>query len=520
MPSSNELVISSAQNGHRIALLQDKKLVEYQVEKVDNKFNVGDVFLGNIKKVSQGLNACFVDIGHERDAFLHYLDLGQQFSSLKKFVRQVRSNPQAKVNLLKDFPLEKDIDKLGKISQILTRNTLIPVQIVKEPISSKGSRLTCEISLAGRYLVLVPFSDVISISKKITDKTERQRLQRLINSIRPENFGVIIRTVAEGKEVADLDKDLKSLVRRWEEGVEALKKAKPGDKLIGEVARTSSILRDILNESFDHITTDQKQIYDELKSYIKTIAPDKEKILRLYSGKSKMFEHYGIERQLKALFGRTVSLPSGGYLVIEHTEALHVIDVNSGNKANKEESQENTALSVNLEAAAEVARQLRLRDMGGIIVIDFIDMRKPEHKKLIYNKMKDEMKTDRARFTVLPLSKFGVMQITRQRVRPELNISTTETCPTCHGTGKIAASIVVSDVIESNLEHIITKQNEKDVSIVVHPYLHAYFTKGLFSKRFKWKMKYRTKIHLVEDTTLGVTEFKFLNKKGEAIEVL
>src|SRR5690606_6040903 len=244
---------------------------------------------------------------------------------------------------------------------------------VKEPISTKGPRLSCELSLAGRYLVLVPFSNVVSVSKKITSSEERKRLLRLIQSIKPENFGVIIRTVAENKEVAELDRDLRNLVTTWEEGMKRLLTASPRDKIIGEISKTSALLRDLLNESFDNIHIDDKKIYDELKTYIKTIAPEKEKIVKLYNGKSKIFESYGIERQIKSAFGQTVSLRGGGYLIIEHTEALHVIDVNSGNKSNREENQETTALSVNMEAAREIARQLRLRDMGGIIVVDFID---------------------------------------------------------------------------------------------------------------------------------------------------
>ncbi|MCA6434342.1 MAG: Rne/Rng family ribonuclease, partial [Cytophagales bacterium] len=381
---SNELIISATQDGCRIALLKDKQLAEFHEEQDGSKFVVGDIYLGTVKKIVPGLNAAFIDIGYEKDAFLHYLDLGAQFASLLKFTKLVRSKKITGGKLDK-FQLEKDIDKHGKIGQQLAKVQLIPVQVVKEPISTKGPRLSCELSLAGRYLVLVPFSSGVSISKRISSSDERKRLQRLIQSIKPENFGVIIRTVAEGKEVAELDKDMKSLVKMWDDGVARMVDANPRDKVIGELNKTSSILRDVLNESFDNVIVDDKKIYDEVKSYIHTIAPDKEKIVKLYTGKVKIFEHLGVEKQLKAAFGQTVSLRGGGYLIIEHTEALHVIDVNSGNKSNREESQETTALSVNIEAAKEVARQFRLRDMGGIIVVDFIDMRGLDNKKLIYN---------------------------------------------------------------------------------------------------------------------------------------
>jgi ribonuclease G len=515
---SNELIISATQDGCRIALLKDKTLVEFHQEEQGSKFQVGDIYLGSVKKVVPGLNAAFIDVGYDKDAFLHYLDLGPQFSSLQKFTKLVRSKKMNGAKLDK-FNAEPDIDKHGKITQQLAKNQVIPVQIVKEPISTKGPRLSCELSLAGRYLVLVPFSNAVSVSKKITSGDERKRLLRLIQSIKPENFGVIIRTVAEGKDVAELDRDLRNMVKTWEEGMTRLPVANPRDKVIGELDKTSSLLRDMLNESFDNVHVDDKKIFEDVKSYVHTIAPDKEKIVKLYSGKAKIFEHYGIEKQIKSAFGQSVSLRGGGYLIIEHTEALHVIDVNSGNKSNREENQETTALSVNIEAAKEIARQLRLRDMGGIIVIDFIDMRNLENKKLIYKTMKDEMADDKAKSTVLPLSKFGLMQITRERVRPQMNIATKEVCPTCNGTGKITASILVSDMVEKNVEHLLVKQNEKNLVLAVHPYLYAYFTKGIFSQRVKWYFKYYRWVRMVADTSMGITEFKFLNKEGEEIQL-
>ncbi len=515
---SNELIISATQDGCRIALLKDKHLAEFHEEQDGSKFVVGDIYLGTVKKVVPGLNAAFIDIGYEKDAFLHYLDLGAKFSSLQKFTKLVRAK-KITGGKLDRFQTEKEIDKHGKITQQLSKNQLVPVQVVKEPISTKGPRLSCELSIAGRYLVLVPFSSGVSLSKRISSGEERKRLQRLIQSIKPENFGVIIRTVAEGKEVAELDKDLRSIVKMWEEGMTRLVDANPRDKVIGELNKASSLLRDVLNESFDNVLVDDKKIFEEVKSYIHNIAPDKEKIVKLYTGKVKLFEHYGVERQLKSAFGQTVSLRGGGYLIIEHTEALHVIDVNSGNKSNREENQETTALSVNLEAVREVARQLRLRDMGGIVVIDFIDMRSMDSKKLIFNKMKEEMESDRAKHTVLPLSKFGLMQITRERVRPQMNITTKEVCPTCNGTGKITASILVTDQIENHIQHLFEKQNEKHLVLALHPFLYAYYNKGIISKRVKMYFKYRRWVEMVKDSSLGVTEFHFLNKDGEEIDL-
>jgi ribonuclease G len=515
---SNELVVSSTQKGCRIALLKDKGLLEYHREEDGNQFTVGEIYLGTVKKVVPGLNAAFIDVGYEKDAFLHYLDLGPKILSLNKFTKQAQGRGPSKGDL-SNFKILPDINKHGKIADVLSKNQKILVQVVKEPISTKGPRLSCELSLAGRYIILVPFSNSVSVSKKITNSDERKRLVRLLTSIKPENFGVIIRTVADGVDVAALHNDLNHLYDDWKTGIKSLRNAKPRDVIIGEINKTSSILRDVLNESFDSITIDDKEMYDEIKAYTKKIAPDKEKIVKHYNGRAKIFESFGIEKQIKLLFGRSVSVRGGGYLIIEHTEALHVIDVNSGNKSNSEANQESTALTVNLEAAAEVARQLRLRDMGGIVVVDFIDMRKAENKRKLFQKMKDEMDGDRSKYTILPLSKFGLMQITRQRVRPEVNITTSEKCPSCNGTGQITASIQVADDIELMLNHLLVDQNEKNITLVLHPYLYSYFTRGVKSVRFKWFMKYHKWIKLIEDSSLALTEYRFLNSELEVIEM-
>lgn len=514
----NELVINSTNNDCRIALLKDGNLFEYHVEKEDNKFTVGDIYLGVIKKIVPSLNASFVDVGYKKDAFLHYLDLGPQFNSLQKAIRFVRGQ-QGNVDSLVNFKIEPLIDKLGKIGDLLTKGQEVLVQIVKEPISNKGPRISSELALPGRYMILIPFVDTISISKKITNPEERDRLHRLIASIKQKNFGIIVRTVAKGIDVATLDRDLRDLVDKWKKGMEQLATALPGEKVIGEVNRAYTILRDMLNESFDSIIVDDRPLYTEIKQYIHTIAPEKEKILKLHQSKVKLFEQLGIERQLKTLFGQTVAIEGGGYLIIEHTEAMHVIDVNSGNRALEEEGQGKMALNANLAAAQEIARQLRLRDMGGIIVIDFIDLRDPDDRKLLYQKMKEFMKEDRAKASVLPLSKFGVMQITRQRVRPEMNVVTRELCPSCNGTGKIDASILVSERIEADLCLILMNQNEKSIKLLLHPYLHAYFTKNWISQRFKWFLKYGRWVTLVQDSSMAITDYKFFNKSQEEIEL-
>lgn len=381
-------------------MLENKQVVEMHLEKNSSTYTVGDIYLGRIKKTMPGLNAAFVDVGYERDAFLHYLDLGPQVKSLIKYAKLIRSGSPSS-SFMSNFSMENDIDKGGKIGDLFVKNQVIPVQIVKEPISSKGPRLSSEISLAGRFVVLVPFSNVISVSKKIKSSSERNRLKKIIESIKPQNFGVIIRTVSEGKGVEELHKDVLDLTKKWDDFTYNLKTTEPGKKVIGEMAKTSSILRDVLNPSFQNIWVNDNNSYEEIKSYLHSISPEQEKIVKLYKGKEPIFEHFGIERQLKSLFGKTVNLQGGAYLIIEHTEALHVIDVNSGNRTSLEKNQEENALQVNIEAAKEIARQLRLRDMGGIVVIDFIDMHKANNRKILFTELKKEMELDRAKHTIL-----------------------------------------------------------------------------------------------------------------------
>lgn len=515
----NELIIDVTPSEVVIALLNDKRLVELNREKSNNNFSVGDIYLGRVKKVMPGLNAAFVDVGYEKDAFLHYLDLGPQASSLNKYTKLVQTGKQTTSNLMY-FKFEPDIQKDGKIGNILNANQQVLIQIAKEPISTKGPRITTEISLAGRYLVLIPFAEKISVSQKIKTTEEKTRLKRLIQSIKPKNFGVIIRTVAEGKSVADLDADLNDLVKKWETVYQNLKTAQPPFKVLGEIDRTSAILRDLLNASFNSIHINDAALFEEIRTYLQTIAPDKEKILKLYKGPAPIFDHFGVDRQIKGLFGKTVTMRSGGYLIVEHTEALHVIDVNSGNRAKSDNNQETNALEVNLEAATEVARQLRLRDMGGIIVVDFIDLHSAENRKLLFDKIKEEMSKDRAKHNILPPSKFGLIQITRQRVRPEMNIVTVEKCPTCGGSGEIGASILLMDQIENNLRYILKEQNEKDITLCVHPYLEAYITKGWFnSLKRQWAKKYGSKFKVRPVSSYNFMEYRFMNKNEDEIKI-
>ncbi len=513
---SNELVIDVNFFEVNIALLENKELAELNREKSNTKFSVGDIYLGKVKKIMPGLNAAFVNVGYEKDAFLHYLDMGPQFSSLNKFLKKCQSDKLNSMSL-NDFQLEHDINKNGKITDILKQGQDIIVQIAKEPISTKGPRLSSELSIAGRNMVLIPFADKVSISQKVKSEEERSRLKKLIQGIKPPNYGVIVRTVAEGRKISELEAELEELVSRWESVAANIKNAVPPRLLIGEINRTSAILRDILNASFNNVFVNDEAFYEEVRKYILEIAPEKEKIVKLYSGTEPIFEHFGIEKKIKALFGRTVPMKNGAYLVIEHTEALHVIDVNSGNRTNSEKDQESNALDVNLAAVQEIARQLRLRDMGGIIVIDFIDMHNPENKLKVFEKMKELMSTERAKHHILPLSRFGLLQITRQRVRPEMNIKTVEACPTCNGTGEVSPTILFIDDVESNLTYIFSKITDKKIILKLHPFIAAYITKGLFSQRFKWTRKFGKGIKIISSTAYTLKEYHFFHKNGEEI---
>lgn len=512
---SLELVVDSRENGVLIALLREGKLVELHEEEGSVDFAVGDIYLGKVRKVVPSLNAAFVDVGYEKDAFLHYLDLGPQFNSLDKFTRETLHGKQGVADLLY-FKSEKDIPKDGKISDIISTSSPILVQVAKEPISSKGPRLCAELTLAGRYLVLVPFSDKISISQKIKNQDERDRLRDLMDAIKPKNFGVIIRTVAENKKVEDIDQDLRNLLEKWKTMHTNLKVATPPRRVLGEIDKTSSILRDLLNGDFTNIHVSDERLLAELKDYISGIAPGREKILKLYDGKLNILERFGINKQIKTLFGKKVPLPSGGYLIIEHTEAMHVIDVNSGNRKGAD-GQESNALATNVEAAEEIARLLQLRDMGGIICIDFIDMHDKENNKELYEKLKEFMRSDRAKHNILPPSKFGVVEITRQRVRPERDINTNETCPTCNGTGEIQASILFAEEIETNVHFLLSDKKEKKLTLLVHPYLEAFFKKGLISKQMKWFFKYKKWVDVRGVNSLHLLEYNFMDKDNNEI---
>lgn len=515
---TKELIITSHPTEVQIALLEDKKLVEIHREKMTEQFCVGNVYLGRVRKIMPGLNAAFISIGSEKDAFLHYLDIGPNSLTISEYVKMVMSGNKRSMSAISNQP---QVQKVGKIADILTAGQQILVQVAKEPISTKGPRVTTEISFAGRYAVLVPFNDKVFVSQKIKGGEERKRLRQIVSGVKPKNFGIIIRTSAERKKAEDISKDIEQLVLRWKLMVDKLAVSQAPYKVASELDRTSSLIRDLLNDSFQAIHVDDKDLFLEVKNYIKSFSDDKNDadIVKLYKDKIPIFEYFNVAKQIKASFGKIVTIKNGIYLIIEQTEAMCVIDVNSGNRVKSSNSQEENALQVNLDSAAEIARQLRLRDIGGIIVIDFIDMSKSLNRAVLYRRMCELMVADRAKHTVLQLSKFGLMQITRQRVRQVTTIDTLEQCPVCYGTGKVKPTILVEENLENMIDFLIQKQVESTITIDLHPFLYAYFTKGIISKQVKWFFKYKRWIHLRENPETHLLQHKFYNKDNEEIVI-
>lgn len=516
---NSELVVDVNPTEISTALLEDGRLVSLQKESRDASYAVGNLYIAKVKKLMPGLNAAFVNVGFEKDAFLHYLDLGSQFNSYSSYIKEALTNKRQVPNISK-FSAQPDIDKHGTISDVLTAGQELIVQIAKEPISSKGPRLTTEISFTGRFLVLIPFNNKISVSQKIKSTEEKVRLRQLIESIKPKNFGVIIRTSAENKRVAELNNELCTLLKCWEDSVAKAQRLDVPSLIYEEESRAVSLIRDIFSPSFESIHVNDADVYDQILHYVRLIAPERKDIVKLYAEDTPIFDHFNITKQIKTSFGKTVSFKSGAYLIIESTEALHVIDVNSGNRSKNSTNQESNALDVNLRAADEIARQLRLRDMGGIIVIDYIDMAQADHRQALYDHMREVMANDRARHNILPLSKFGLMQITRQRVRPAIDIVTTESCPSCHGKGEVQPSLLFTDLLKDKIDYLIHSLKVTQFTMFVHPFVDAYLKKGLISEYMRWRIEYGyNKFKILPDQSLAYLEYKVFDKKKNEIDL-
>jgi ribonuclease G len=520
----SELVIDVQPSEISIALIEDKKLVEFQKEAHNISFAVGDIYLGKVKKLMPGLNAAFVDVGYKKEAFLHYQDLSANFKRFDAFLKAMIADRTDKTDKKKPLSINRfanlpDISKEGLISDVLTPGAEVLVQIAKEPISTKGPRLTAEISFAGRFLVVMPFGDKVSVSTKIKSGEERVRLKQLIQSIKPKNYSVIVRTSAEGIRVAELDAEIRILVKRWEDNIPKLLKVKPPTLIYEETSRVVALLRDIFDPTFGSIHVNNAKVADEIRNYLSTVSPNHAKIVNIYKGSSPIFDNYALTKQIKSGFGRYVVFKNGAYLIIEHTEAMHVIDVNSGNRSRSGSDQELTAYEVNLAAAEEIARQLRLRDMGGIIVIDFIDMHETDNRQKLYEQMRTFMAKDRARHNILQVSKFGLMQITRQRVRPVINFNTSEVCPTCLGKGEIKSSILFLDDVERKISEVVNILKIKKFKLYIHPYIAAFISQGLFSLKWKWKLRYSSSLKIIPDQNLGFLQYKFFDSDNNELDL-
>ena len=516
----SELIVDVQAQEVSIALLEDGRLVSLQKEARNISYAVGDIYLAKVKKLMPGLNAAFVNVGYEKDAFLNYLDLGPYFNSYREFLKQLLEGKKKQPTLPK-MNLLPDIDKHGSVTDTLQPGQELLVQIVKEPISSKGPRLTTELSFTGRYLVLTPFCDKISISQKIKSTDEKFRLRRLIEAIKPANFGVIVRTSAEGKKSAELHNELKTLLQAFYDTCEKACTATAPSLVFEEENRVVGMLRDVFSPSFEAIYVNDEEIFAQILKYVSLIAPERRDIVKLYTKDAPIFDHYGITRQIKSSFGKTVSFKSGAYIIIEHTEALHVIDVNSGNRTKAGSDQESNALEVNLRAADEIARQLRLRDMGGIIVVDFIDMAKSEHRQQLFDHMREIMANDRARHNILPLSKFGLMQITRQRVRPVLDIHVSGQCPSCRGKGEVQPSILFTDTLFEKLQYIVETLGMRDFIMYVHPYVDAYIKKGLFTSMYgRWRRTLGRCFKVLPDESMAYLQYRVVDKDRNELNLI
>jgi len=512
---NRELVVNVTSTEINIALCEDKVLVELNREQAKTGFAVGDIYLGKVRKIMPGLNAAFVNIGHERDAFIHYQDLGTHFQSLDRIVAS--HMPGKRGVRLETMKLDDGLEREGKIGNVLQVGQNVMVQIAKEAISTKGPRLTSDISLAGRNVVLVPFSSKVFISQKIRSNEEKKRLKRVAASVLPKNFGVIIRTAAVNASDLDVEQDILAAVEKWKKTCQQIRRHPAPALLMGEMSRANTIIRDNLDGSFSQICVDDDAMFNEIRDYIRAVDPEKEKIVKLYRGNVPIFDNFDISRQIKSLFAKYVSLKRGAYLIIESTEAMNVIDVNSGNRTKAEDNQEQTAIDVNLAAAAEIARQLRLRDLGGIVIVDFIDMHKSQNRQLLLEEMTRLMAKDKAKHTILPLTKFGLMQITRQRIRPVAVKDIQDVCPTCGGTGKIEPTVLLDKKIENQISFLTQDRGHRYIKLVVSPYVAAFLCKGWWSPRRRWMIRYKVWIDIVADQSVGMVDIHYHDKHDNDI---
>ncbi len=508
-----EIIINSSSNQTRVAITEDGNLADFFVDYPENRRMVGDIYLGRVARVLPGIRAAFIDIGMKHDGFLHFSDIGDRTKQFQDMLGDEDSDVdlsdddeskpnRANGNGASAPPPEPVITKLRKGEEIL-------VQITKEPVSNKGVRVTSSVSLPGRFCVLLPFDNKIGISKKISDYKERRRLRNIARGILPPNYGLIIRTVAKDQTEDAVKDDLTNLVKTWKTIEATAKSEEPPSIVHQDMSTTDSVIRDLLTPDVSKVFVDSKKLYKQIKNYVQLVQPGLLEKIDLYKSSSSIFDEFKIEEQIKTLMGRKVPLPSGGYLIIEHTEAMVVIDVNSGRYA-KSKEQELNSLKTDLEASREIARQLRLRDIGGIIVIDFIDLEEDKNRKKVYDELKKEFRRDRSKVSVLPMSDFGLVQITRQRIRQNINQAMKDVCPVCAGTGLMTKESHLVYDIEDWLKRFRRFSREFSLIIKCHP---SDATRLQDKKFTRIQLKYLVRLRIEEDPSIAMGKFKFFSKK-------
>lgn len=509
-----EIVINSTAVQTRVAITEDGNLADFFVDYPENRRTVGDIYLGKVARVLPGIKAAFIDIGLKHDAFLHFSDIGESTKQLQDMIGdddtdvdeddEERAEMQSKSNAAESIP-KPAVPKLQKGQEIL-------VQITKEPVNNKGVRVSSSISLPGRFCVLLPFDGKVGISKKISDYKERKRLRHIARGILPKNYGLIIRTVAKDQTEDSLRDDLNLLMKTWQEIEKNVKSEKPPSLIYQDMNTTSSVIRDLFSPDITKVFIDSKKLYKQIKSYVQIVQPGLADKIELFPSGNPIFEAFKIDEQIKTLMGRKVPLPSGGYLIVEHTEAMVVVDVNSGRYA-KSKEQELNSLKTDLEASREIARQLRLRDIGGIIVVDFIDLEEEKNKKKIFDELKKEFRRDRAKVTVLPMSDFGLVQITRQRVRQNIMQTMKEVCPHCLGSGLMTKHSHIVYDLEDWIKKFKKTSNERRLILKCHPLFAARLRDGKEGSILRLQLKYLMRIKIEEDNNLRIGHIKFVSAK-------
>jgi ribonuclease G len=540
-----EIIINAAANETRIAITEEGRLAELFVETANKEKMVGDIYLGKVAKVMPGIKAAFIDLGLGQDGFLHFSDIGNRFEEYSAMLSEDEEEQEERAEQAAseaeagtagssggrpgEFPGESTVEPVvsppahptshpreharpPRKEIHLEKGQEVIVQIIKEPVGKKGVRVTSEVSLAGRYLVLLPFDGKVGISKKISSFKEKRRLRRLVQSILPPGFGTIIRTVAEGRDEASLKKDLEDLIATWREIELTVKAEKAPALLYKDMATTSSVIRDLFSNDVTRIVVDSKKLHKEIRAYVKYTSPQFLDKIELHREREPIFDTFGVEKEIETTLARKVWLKSGGYIILEPTEAMMVIDVNSGRYAAKKDQEQNS-LRTDLEAAREISRQLRLRDVGGIIVCDFIDLDDERNKRKVYEELRKEFRKDRAKITVLPMTEFGLVQITRQRIRQNILHSFTEPCPTCQGTGLVQSKTTTLNQIERWVRRFKAETRETRLTLKVHPELAGLLRAGTMSRLRRIMLKYLVWIRVEEDSSVSLSEFHVISRK-------